>query len=308
MELTHSSRIYFDETSHSYLLDDEKLLMGVTELMRKHNLGADYSGIPTARLKAAAELGTAIHRELQDYENGVAIFATELIDEYKGLGLRFIESEYPVSDYDLVASAIDMVYQGRTQDSVILVDIKCTEKYHRRSLEWQLGIYKVLFERQNPCVKVDGLYCLHIDKNRRKMRDFIPVEGVSEEEVNALLEAERNGLIYIDENAKPGADLVLEQDELNTYIMQASRIAELKATIKQIEDGLKAYDERLLAYMADNNLDEMAAPGGVFKRKAPYTQTRVDSAKLQKTWPAVYDKCVKTVSVAASISFKPTNK
>ena len=237
MELTHSSRIYFDDTSHSYLLDDDKLLSGVTELMRKHNLSADYSGIPAARLKAAAEAGTAIHRELQEYENGESVFATDLIDEYKKLGLRFIESEYPVSDYELVASAIDMVYQGSKPDSVILVDIKCTEKYHRRPLEWQLGIYRTLFERQNPCIKVEGLYCLHIDKTKRRIRGLIPVDGVSEEEVDALLEAERSGLIYIDENAKPGADLVLEQDELNTYITQAGRVAELKDTINPTTKG-----------------------------------------------------------------------
>ena len=305
MELAHSSRIFFDETSHSYLLDDEKLLMGVTELMKKHGLGANYDGIPLARLKAAAEIGTAIHRELQDYENGTEILATELVDDYRNLGLRFIESEYPVSDYETVASAIDMVYYGSRKDSVILVDIKCTEKYHRRSLEWQLGIYKTLFERQNPGISVEALYCLHIDKQKRKIRGLIPVDGVSVEEVDALLEAERNGIFYIDENDKPGAELVLEGDELQTYITQAARIAELKEAIKKIETGLKAYDERLLAYMADNNIDEMVAPGGVFKRKASYTQTRVDSAKLLKTWPSIYEKCVKVVQVAASISFKP---
>ena len=81
--------------------------------------------------------------------------------------------------------------------------------------------------------------------------------------------------------------------------------AELKAAIKEIEAGLKGYDERLLSYMADNNLDEMAAPGGVFKRKKACTQTRVDSLKLQKLYPAVYEKVIKEVDVAASLSFKP---
>lgn len=306
MEIAHSNRIFFDETSHSYLLDDEKLLMGVTELIRKHNLGGvDYSGIPAETLRKAAAEGTAIHKELQDYENGVTIFATELIDEYKKLNLKFVESESPVSDYEIVASAIDMVYEGSAPDKVLLVDIKSTQKYHRRYLEWQLGIYRTLFERQNPGLKVEGLFCLHIDKKTRKIKGFYPVEGVSDAEVDALLQSEREGLIYVDENDKPSADLVLEQNELQSYIEQAAKIAELKAAVKQIEDGLKVYDERILAYMADNNLDEMAAPGGVFKRKNSYTQTRVDSAKLQKTWPAVYEKCVKVVSVAASVSFKP---
>lgn len=306
MELKHSERIFFDPVSHSYLLDDDKLLIGVTSLIHKHNIGGvDYSGIPAAVLKKAAEEGTAIHKELQDYENGETILATELIDEYKKLGLKFIESEYPVSDYELVASAIDMVYQGSTEDSVILVDVKTTQKFYRRYLDWQLGVYRTLFERQNPGIKVEGLYCLHIDKKTRKINGLYPIEGVSDAEVDALLQAERDGLIYVDENDKPCADLVLNEDELTAYVEHAVKIAELKAAIKQIEDGLKAYDERMLAYMADNGIDEMSAPGGVFKKKAAYSQTRVDSAKLKKTWPAVYESCVKSVEVAASLSFKP---
>ena len=85
MELTRSNRVYFDATSHSYLLDGETLLMGVTELMKKHGLGADYSGIPEATLRKAAEEGTAIHQEIEAYDNGESVFASELIDEYRNL-------------------------------------------------------------------------------------------------------------------------------------------------------------------------------------------------------------------------------
>lgn len=306
MELYHSDRIFFDATSHSYLLDDDTLLMGVTELIKKHNLGGvDYSGINPEVLRKAAEEGTAIHKELQDYENGETIFASELIDEYKKLGLKFVESEYPVSDFEVIASAIDMVYEGSAPDKVILVDIKSTDKYHRRYLEWQLGGYRTEFERLNPGLKVEAMFCLHIDKKKHKIRGFYPVEGVSEAEWDSLKQAEKDGLIYIDENAIPDAALVLEEDELQTYVAQATKIAELKATIKEIEGAMKFCDERLLAYMAENNLDEMAAPGGVFKRKAAYTQTRVDSTALKTKFPAVYEKVAKTTEVAASLSFKP---
>lgn len=306
MEIAHSNRIFFDETSHSYLLDDEKLLMGVTELIHKHNLGGvDYAGIPAETLRKAAEEGTAIHKEIQDYENGVTIFASELIDEYKKLNLKFVESESPVSDFELVASAIDMVYEGSAPDKVILVDIKSTQKFHRRYLEWQLGIYKTLFEAQNPGLKVEALFCLHIDKKTRKIRGFYPIDGVSDEEVRALLDAEREGLIYIDENAIPDAALVLEDDELDAYVSQAAKIAEFKEEIKRTEALLKAYNERILAYMADNNIDEMAAPGGTFKRTKAYSRTTVDSAKLKKNFPAVFEKCKKETEVAASLTFKP---
>lgn len=305
MELHHDNRVFFEPVSHSYTLDGDKLLMGVTELMKKHNLGADYSGIPEATLKKAAEEGTAIHRELQDYENGETVFASELIDEYKKLGLRFIEAEYPVTDYELIASAIDIVYEGSKPGKVILVDVKTTSEYHRRALEWQLGIYRDRFEAMNPGIEVEGCYCLWIDKKARRIKGFIPVDAVSKEEVEALLDAERNGLIYVDENDVPSADLVLPSDQLSAYVANAERIAELKAAIKEIEAQMAENDKKVIEYMESHGLDKMSAPGGVFALKKAYSQTRVDSAKLQKDFPAVYAKVTKTTSVKSSVSFKP---
>ena len=84
MELTHYNKVTFDPISHSYLYGDT-LLMGVTGLMKKHSLGADYSDIPEWRLREAAEQGTAIHEEIEQYDDGEAVFASELIDEYRKL-------------------------------------------------------------------------------------------------------------------------------------------------------------------------------------------------------------------------------
>lgn len=309
MELTRNNRVFFEPLSHTYTLEDGTLLMGVTELMKKHNLSADYSGISEETLKRAAEEGTAIHQEIEAYDNGEAIFASELIDEYRDLcdknGLKSVASEYPVSDYEIVASAIDKVYEGPKKGAVI-VDIKSTQKLHRRALEWQLGIYDVLFKRDNPDTPIEGNYCLWIDKKTRKIKGLVPIEPVSEVEVLALLEAEKNGLIYVDENDKPDASLVIPEEELTGLVANARTIAELKAQIKFIEDKIAEHYGKLLEYMEANNLEEMAAPGGVFKRKAAYTQTRVDSAKLKKDFPAVFQKVAKEINCKGSVSFKPT--
>ena len=307
MELKQSSRVYFDPTSHTYLLDGDTLLMGVTELMKKHGLSADYSGISEAVLQNAAEEGTAIHKEIEAYDNGESVFAPELIDDYKRIldsyGLKSVASEYPVSDYELVASAIDKVYEG-PKGGAILVDVKTTVELHRRALEWQLGIYSVLFQRENPDIKIDGYFCLWIDKKKRTIRGLVPINPVSEAEVVALLDSERSGQVFVDLNDKPDASLVLQGEELSTYVANAVQIAELKAQIKMIEEAMSTASDKLLNYMEANNLDEMAAPGGVFKRKASYTQVRVDNAKLKKDFPAVFTKVAKEIQVKGSVSFK----
>lgn len=304
MELNENTEVFFEKLSHSYTRSDGEMLLGLTGLMAKHNLGADYSGISDETLRKAAEKGTKIHEYLQAYDEGELVPTSDLLDEYKKLGLRHLRSEYLVSDNEIVATFIDKVYEVG-ENEVDLADVKTTQKVHRRALEWQLGAGKVLFERQNPGKKVRNTFCIWCDKQAEKLKGVIPIEPVSEAEVDALLDAEKNGLIYIDENAGVSADLVLEEAELSTYIAKADEIAQYKAKIKEIEAALKGYDERMLAYMHEHNLDELQAPGGVFKRKAAYTQTRVDAQKLQKSWPAIYEKCAKTIDVAASLSFKP---
>lgn len=306
MELVNNTQVFFEPLSHTYLCGD-KILIGVTTLMAKHGLSPDYSNIPAATLKKAADEGTAIHREIQDYDNGISVLRTPLIEEYVALcqekGLKFVASEYLVSDNELVASSIDCVYGEGNE--VVLVDIKTTTKPHMRPLAWQLGIYKVYFERQNPGKKVIGCYCLHIDRKEKKIKGLIPIDVVTEAEVDALVAAEREGRIYIDEYEEPSAEIVLTDAELSAYVVQASEIAELKDKIKQIEESLKGLDKRVLEYMLEHNLETMEGGGGVFKIKKAYERTSIDTERLKKNAPGIYEMYKKTSTVAASVTFKP---
>ena len=305
MELQDNKRVFFDPVSHTYLMGD-KVLIGVTSLMAKHGLSPDYSGIPEATLKKAAAEGTAIHQEIEDYDNGVSVLRTPLIEEYIDIcrenGLIFARNEYLISDDELVASSIDGVYGP--ENDISLVDYKTTQKVHRRPLAWQLGIYKVLFERQTGR-KVAKCYCLHIDKKERTIKGLVPIEPVSEAEVDALLLAEKEGRIYIDQYEEPSAELVLTDSELTAYVTQQAEIARLKEQIKAIEETIKGLDARVLDYMTKNNLEALEGGGGVFKVKKAYERTTIDTARLKKMQPGIYEQYKKTTTVAASLTFKP---
>ena len=305
MELQDNKRVFFDPVSHTYLMGD-KVLIGVTSLMAKHGLSPDYSGIPEATLKKAAAEGTAIHQEIEDYDNGVSVLRTPLIEEYIDIcrenGLIFARNEYLISDDELVASSIDGVYGP--ENDISLVDYKTTQKVHRRPLAWQLGIYKVLFERQTGR-KVAKCYCLHIDKKERTIKGLVPIEPVSEAEVDALLLAEKEGRIYIDQYEEPSAELVLTDAELTAYVTQQAEIARLKEQIKAIEETINGLDARVLDYMTKNNLEVLEGGGGVFKVKKAYERTAVDTARLKKMQPGIYEQYKKTTTVAASLTFKP---
>ena len=56
--------ILFDEKTHTYT-DDGKHLISVTQLMKKHGLAPDYSGVSESVLGAKAQRGTLIHKEIE---------------------------------------------------------------------------------------------------------------------------------------------------------------------------------------------------------------------------------------------------
>lgn len=304
MDLKANNRIFFDEDSHSYLLDDSKILIGVTSLMKKYGLSADYSGIPEATLRKAAEEGTAIHKEIEDYDNGLSVLNTELIDQYRNLGLKHIASEYIVSDNDIVASAIDGVYEGGGPDSVILIDYKTTAKVHTRALEWQLGIYRALFERQNPGLEVEECFCLHIDKKKRTILGLIPITPVSYDLVDELLDAQRNGKEFSDPVQMHSVESALTEDEIASYVKGQDDIARLKKEIKSVEALIKEYDQRLLLYMQENGLEEMSTGNGVVKIKKGYERKTIDTAKLGKDYPQLLAKYEKVSEVSPSVIYK----
>lgn len=303
IKLAQNNRVTFEPLSHTYLLDGERVLSGVTELMHKFNVGADYSGIKESVLKKAAAEGTALHEEIENYEAGQAVLISPFIQEYAKLGLKCVECEYLVSDNETVASKIDGVYEGK-DGGVILVDYKFTTKYHRAALEAQLSIYKVLFERQNPGLRVEGLYCLWGDKRSRKINDFIAVKDLGTEWVDELIACEREGRIFIDPRETPEAGLVLSEEEISDVVAMAAKVDELKAAVKEMEAALGAYYDRVRDYMLEHDLEELATDGGVFKLKKAYERTSIDTAAVKRYAPELYVKCSKTTTVAASVTFK----
>ena len=304
MELSKNTQVFFDETSHSYTNSDGELLIGVTSLMAKHGLSPNYDGIPQAVLAKAAEEGTAIHKMLQAYDEGELVPTSPLLESYRKLGLKHIQSEYLVSDNELVATSLDKVYEaGKNQ--VDIADVKTTQKVHKRALEWQLGIGKVLFERQNPGIKVRNAFCIWCDKKGQQLKDIVPIQPVSEEEVDALLDAEKNGLIYTDNPQVQDASLVFEESQLATFADNSIEKEKLENSLKILKEANEAIKSTVKDYMLSKGLTEMTCPNGVFKLKGAYERTSVDPAKLQKDYPTIYSKVVKTTIVKESVTFKP---
>ena len=295
MRLRKNKEVAFNEWLHVYTASDGHTLIGVTELMKRHGLSPDYGGISKDVLEKAAARGTAIHQLLQDYDDGKAVIEDENLKAYKALGLKVHCSEYLVSDNEIVATFIDKVL-----DDCSLADVKSTSTVHRRPLEWQLSIGAYLFELQNPGKKVPHLYCIHVRDGKAKL---IEVSRIPNDAVERLLECERCGVVYSDNTVPADAALALEEQAV-VLAEQLDQIARLKLAIKETEQASAELQQRLYDYMTENNLDEMACELGTFVRKSPYTKKSLDSTRLKKEKPELYEQYLKESEIKGSITFK----
>ena len=62
-------RITFEEQGHVYTVNGDIATISVTELLGKHGLAPDYSGVDKAKLRDAASKGKAVHKDLENIFN-----------------------------------------------------------------------------------------------------------------------------------------------------------------------------------------------------------------------------------------------
>ena len=121
---------YIDET-HTYLYDGI-VLPSVTQLL-KCKFGGKYDGIPKATLDRAAEMGTAVHKAIEDYERqGIETDLSELHNWKflkKAHNFDCLDNEVPVVLFDndgeaVACGRLDLVLVENS--SIGLGDIKRT--------------------------------------------------------------------------------------------------------------------------------------------------------------------------------------
>lgn len=284
--------VYFDDLTHSYLTNDGVFLLGVTSLMKKHGLSPDYDSIPEIILEKAAQKGSKVHKDIELYCKGEMVAETAELKAFKSLNLPVAANEYLVSDNEIVASSIDIVL-----DDYSLVDIKTTSTLHIEALRWQLSIYAYLFELQNPTLKVNKLYGLHI-RGKAKM---VEVKRIDSSQILELLRCEKEGLPFVP---------MKEEISINDNAL-LSQLKEVSAAIAMLKEQIKAYEsvdkkikDKLLSSMEQNAQKTIENDFIKVSYIEQSERVTIDKDKLNNDYPDIYEKYKKVSVVAPSIRIK----
>lgn len=229
------SPVRFDSATHKYWLGDKELQGITSTLVRRaypdtYKKPDNYTDEQWQEILAnAAAKGSNMHETIELYDElGVTSELPELksyIRIKEENNLTVLATEYVVSDESDYATAIDKVMM--TQDGgIILVDFKRTSTCHIDNVTCQLSICKNFFERQNPDLKVAGIYVMWLRDDKSRFERLQPWA----DESLALLWA-------CDKENKPF-------DLTTTYGDLPVKFAEVEAEVAQIETEVKRMQER----------------------------------------------------------------
>ena len=281
--------LVFKENTHEYYFGDKKLI-SVTQLMQKHGLAPNYDEVPSEVLKAKAERGSLIHKEIEEYlKTGEIGFTKELANFIKQPKGEVLRSEFKVHN-DIIAGTGDLLLYENGVYTV--ADIKTTASLHKDAISWQLSIYAYLLNAINETVHVTKGQAFHFDKEGNLKVIDIPLKPF--DEVDRLIECERQGFIYKQE-------LIVKEWQLNKLYELETLISSIEKQKKSAEEQATMLRAALMEAMEKHGITSFENDNLKLTIKQAYERTSIDSAKLKKEMPAVAEQYTKKTTVKPSL-------
>ena len=283
--------VLFNQEEHTYTHAlTGKMLKGITSTLIHRLFPNKYSGIPQAILTRAADRGTTIHEEIELAETIGIEPTTEEGRNYLKLkeehGLRFLESEYTVSDLEHYATNIDAIYD--VEDNVVdIADFKTTSRFDKESVSWQLSVCAYFLEQNNPHIKVRNLFGIWL---RGDIAQLIPVDRRSDEEVEALIKADVNDAEF---EYSPAFPDYIRENETALYVL-GKRIKELTEEY----DRIKA---EMLEKMLENKDKSFDTGNMLITVIAPSVRTSFDSKRFTAEHEELAKEYTKTTTTKESL-------
>lgn len=304
----------FEEKGHIYSINGEIASISVTELLSKHGLAPSYEGINKSKLKESADKGKEVHKDLENILNEVSYkpqtkqgkqFAKWVEENLDcGVGEQVLGYEY---NGLLIAGTADVMAIGKDR-TLIVADHKNTSKFHREYVSWQVSLLDY-FARKLGKEKINGkflnwkgakkFYCFHYDPKSCKMTVY-ELEKVPDEEIEKLIECEYNNKIY------QRAVLVIDPELEQKYLLAEEQFMAVEKQAKELQNARDELRAELLKLFEQQGIKSWESPDNklLVTYVAPIDRISVDSSKLKRKFPEVYNECQKLTHTKAQIRVK----
>ncbi len=297
----------------------------------------------------AGSRGTAIHHAIQTYDQlgirqTIQTVNTRQGDHYEIMewdvsqeldnyirhlnGFEAVANELTVSDNEKYASQIDNVWRRIDTNGIWLVDTKsnnidlyplcgyfCANRFNsgvealQEYLSWQLSIYAELFEAENSGIKVEGLACNWLRKDKAA---FWVIQRKPSELVKELLTTEYiftdNGPIYFHHDPSvfgirsnlptPLEECVIIPTDVVDYM------AGLLKTVKEAEVKLTEAKTALRAAMSQHGVKKYDFGLFTASLSASSVTGRFNTKQFKEDHPELYEKYVSKITSQGSLTIK----
>ncbi len=290
--------ISFDEKTHTYTNEKGVNLVSTTTLLRWAGISPNYEFVNEEVLKAAADKGTLIHKEIEDYiKKGEVGFTDELqqfINYIEVNHYTILASEKVVYN-DEVAGTIDLIIKTPT-GRIIYVDFKTTSTIHTNSVSWQLSIYKDLdlnFEKDDfdSFLNAD-LQVWHFSKKGLVVKDL---PEVSTDLLEKLYESYINNTKF---------EVTLKEQQLQQLYEVEKVIAYYENQKKEAERNAELIREQIIAAMKEQGATKFENDRIVISYIPQTTMETFDAKTFKEENPDVYKKYLKHTKRKAQVRIK----
>lgn len=283
--------VLFEQETHTYTNTETfDSYQGITSTLMRRLFPNKYDGISREVLDKAANHGTLVHEDIELAESLGVEPTTEEGKNYLKLkeenGLRYLASEYTVSDMEHYATNIDCIYEVE-ENVVDLADYKTTYKLDKEYVSWQLSICAYFFEKNNPEVKVRNLYAIWL---RGDIAQLVKVERRTEEEIYNLIAADIIDAPYEWKSIIPA---YISENEM-TIIACTQRI-------KELQEELDAAKAEVMAQMEKDGAKSIDTGALLITVVAASTKSTFDSKKFKEENEELYGKYMKESETKASL-------
>ena len=301
--------IDFDEKEHTYFINGEIATISVTELLTKHNL-SPYKGANKEIMRVAAEEGKRVHADLEkifneekyELETPQAKNFEKWVKDNVKCGVAEQLLGYEKNGLTIAGTADVM---GFLKDDTLFVgDHKNTSQISKEYVRWQVSLYDY-FARQLKGEKLNGkpfnwsgatkFYCFHYDKKNDGELEVIPLEKVPDSEIERLLQCEYRGETYTRQELVVAPELEIE------FTKRQKSIIRLKKQLEKAEQKMDNVRQKLIELFEQQNIIQWKTDNITVTYIAPTEMHTIDSSKLKRELPQVYEKYQKISKKKATV-------